>query len=162
MVVKSSKVELKDLDLAYLALFVGQRVNELVTARMRKGGAAHVRESHGYVIQHLIGKERTITELARRMGVTQQAASKVIAELAGLKIVEAEPGEDRRAKTIRLTARGWEGVQRARKARAEIDERILGALGKKAYARAKESLEECLKELGNVERIRERRVREPD
>jgi len=101
MVVKSSKaVVLQQLDLSHLAFFLGIRVNDLVMERALKAGFKSVRESHGYVIQHLIESERTITELARRMEVTQQAASKMVAELIRLGIVEAVPAQDRRAKRI--------------------------------------------------------------
>src|ERR1700722_17553415 len=162
MVVKSSTIDPMQLDLAYLALFLGQRVNELVAARMKKNGAAGVRESHGYVIQHLIDAERTITELARRMGVTQQGASKAVAELLRLGIVEAAPAADRRAKAIRLSKRGWESVKQARKVRAEIDGRLEKILGKKAHLRVKERLLDSLNELGGVERVKARRVREPN
>jgi DNA-binding MarR family transcriptional regulator len=162
MVVKSNPIDPMQLDLAYLALFLGQRVNELVVTRLQKSGAAGVRESHGYVIQHLIDAERTISELARRMGVTQQAASKSVAALLRLGIVEAAPSGDRRTKAIRLSRRGWESVKQARKARAEIDARLEKTLGKKAYARVKERLLDCLNELGGVERVKARRVREPN
>ena len=99
MVVHSSKdAFLYQLDLPYLGFFLGLRVNELVMARTIRGGFTGVRESHGYVIQHLIESDRTITELAQRMAVTQQAASKIVAELIHLGILEAVPAKDRRAK----------------------------------------------------------------
>ena len=84
MVVKSREVDAPHLDLGYLAFFLGLRVNQLVLEQMHAAGFDNVRESHGYVIQRLIEEERTITELARRMEVTQQAASKFVAELVVL------------------------------------------------------------------------------
>jgi len=109
MVVKTRRVAAAEPDLAYLGLFVGLRVNELMLERMEASGFKGVRESHGYLIQHLIGAERTVTELARRMGVTQQAASKTVAELMRLGILEEAPAKDRRMKWMRLSRRGWEG-----------------------------------------------------
>ena len=55
-------------------------MNDVVMERTLKAGFRGVRESHGYVIQHLIESERTITELAKRMEITQQATSKIVAE----------------------------------------------------------------------------------
>jgi DNA-binding MarR family transcriptional regulator len=162
MVVKSSKVDFTDLDLGYLALFTGMRVNEIVVRRLKKGGKGEVRESHGYVIQHLIESERSITELARRMEVTQQAASKSVAELVRLGMLEAAVGSDKRSKVIRLSRRGWEGVKAARREREQIDSRLRKVLGKRDYGRVKEGLEVCLKELGGVARIQSRRIREPE
>jgi DNA-binding MarR family transcriptional regulator len=161
MIVKTSRVNPEQLDLAYLALFLGLRVNELVMERMAGAGFRGVRESHGYLIQHLIAVDRSITELARRMNVTQQAASKAVAELIGLKILEAAPAKDRRAKSIRLSERGWQSVRLGRRARAKIDELLVTATGEKDYQRAKSILLTCLRALGGVERIRSRRVRRP-
>jgi DNA-binding MarR family transcriptional regulator len=144
-----------------LALFVGLRVNELIVERGRAGGAAHLRESHGYVIQHLIEAERTITELATRMGVTQQAASKMVTEMSRQGIIEAIAHDDRRAKRIRLTAKGWAGVRFARRARRDVERRLSRIVGRQRYQAASRVLIECLDALGGTERVRERRVRQP-
>jgi DNA-binding MarR family transcriptional regulator len=162
MVVKSSNaVILHQLDLSHLAFFLGLRVNELVMERTFKAGFTGVRESHGYVIQHLIESERTITELARRMEVTQQAASKMVAELIHLGIVEAIPGKDRRARRICLSQRGWHCVQFGRRARTRIDNLLIHAAGGKSYENAKSTLLTCLRALGGIERIGSRRIRTP-
>ena len=55
------------LPLTHLAFFVGLRANELIVERGRATGLPGFRESHGFVIQHLIESDRTITELAGRM-----------------------------------------------------------------------------------------------
>ena len=149
------------LDLGYLALFLGLRVNELVMERMAAAGFTHVRESHGFVIQHLVQEERTITELAERMEVTQQAASKVVAELIELGALEAVTGEDRRAKRIRLSRRGRQIVRLGRQERRRIDRRLQTAAGKNGYEAARQILGDCLTALGAVDRIESRRIRQP-
>lgn len=161
MVVKCNSVDPAGLDLAYLAQFVGMRVNELVVKRAARAGYTGLRESHGYLIQHLVDSDRTITELARRMGVTQQAVSKTVAELVSLGILDSAPGSDRRARIIRLSERGWENVRVARRARAFIDRRLVAAIGVRNHRRARQALLACLTELGGLERIRDRRVRQP-
>lgn len=161
MVVKSTSVELEQLDLGHLAFFLGLRVNELVRARGIAAGFAKLRESHGYVIQHLIEADRSITELAWRMEVTQQAASKAVAELIALGALEAVPGHDRRERRVRLSQRGWEAVKTARKHRRQIDGRIERAVGTIRYEAARSTLIECLEALGGTKRIRSRRVRMP-
>src|SRR5215470_7906099 len=108
MVVRSktgdqARVDLKQLDIAYLGFFLGLRVNELVLEKGLAAGFRGMRESHGYVVQHLIESERSITELARRMNVSQQAASKAIAELVEHGIVESNRATDRRARRVRLS-----------------------------------------------------------
>ena len=149
------------LDLGYVAFFLGLRVNELVVERLAKAGFRDVRESQGYVVQHLIESDRSITELAARMGVTQQAASKVVAELAGIGIVELSSAEDRRAKKVRLTARGWESVHAGRRLRQQIAKRLSAAVGEKEYESARATLLACLEVLGGLPSIRSRRVRPP-
>lgn len=161
MVVESSSIDLDQLDLGYLALFLGQRVNELVVSRLMRAGFSEVRESHGYVVQHLIERDRSISELARRMGVTQQAASKTIAEMIRLGILEAKTAPDRRAKVIRISNRGWESIRFSRSARARLDRRLETLIGAANYKSMKACLAKCLTSLGGVERIRSRRVREP-
>jgi DNA-binding MarR family transcriptional regulator len=161
MVVQFNKIELSELDLGHLALFLGLRVNELVLARMTRSGFRNVRESHGYVIQHLIQSERSITELARRMDVSQQMASKAVAELVCMGILEESPGKDRRAKLIRLSERGWKGVRAARQTRTSIHARLRKSIGEDNYERAQKTMMACLEELGGTQRIRGRRVLQP-
>ena len=161
MVVKSSADVLSRLDLGYAAFFLGLRVNELVVEGLAAAGFRDVRESHGYVVQHLIESERSITELAERMEVTQQAASKVVAELAEIGILEINSAEDRRAKKVRLSARGWESVHAGRRLRQQIAKRLIAAIGVKEYESARTTLLASLEVLGGLPGIRSRRVRPP-
>ena len=158
---ENRKLDLKLLDLGHLALFVGLRVNQLVLTQMARAGFTNLRESHGYVIQHLIESERTITELARRMAVTQQAASKSVAELVRLGVLEEIPGHDRRSKVIQLSARGWKGVHSSRRIRRTIHRQIQKNLGSADYEQTRRTLIHCLDALGSAEVIRTRRVKQP-
>jgi len=157
---------LSALGLSYLGQFLGQRVNELILANCRKKGFGEMRVSHGYVIQHLVETDRPVSrtgsELARRMGVSQQAASKTIAELGRLGVVEVSVSEDRRAKLVSLSARGWAGVQESRRFRAKMEARLLRQVGALRYEEARKALRDCLELLGGVGRIRSRRVRPPE
>jgi DNA-binding MarR family transcriptional regulator len=162
MVVKSeASVDPAQLDLAYVAFFLGLRVNEVVAERLTDAGFAGVRQSHGYVVQHLIEQDRTITGLAGRMGVTQQAASKTVAEMVRLGILEFAASPDRRAKFVRLSARGRESVHLARRIRRRLDGRLLRKLGPDRYAAAKSTLLEALDALGPLDWIVSRRVPAP-
>src|SRR6185437_5343242 len=127
-------------DLGYLGLFLGLRVNEMVRERMHQAGFEKVRDSHGYVIQHLIEKERSITELAQRMEVTQQAASKVVAELVELGVVELSPGADRRSRKVRLSLRGWSIVRLGRQVRKQIENRLIHVAGAEQYESTKAAI----------------------
>jgi DNA-binding MarR family transcriptional regulator len=109
----------------------------------------------------LIEGGRSITELARRMEVTQQAASKAVAELLRLDVIEAVTGSDRRSKLIRLSKRGWRAVRLARKERVLIERRLIRALGPEKYETARGLLLQSLGETGGIERIKARRIRQP-
>jgi DNA-binding MarR family transcriptional regulator len=154
------------LGLAYLSQFLAQRVNELVLAGGKRQGFREMRISHGYLIQHLVESDcpvsRTGTELARRLGVSQQAASKSVGELARLGVVEIRRLADRRAKEVCLSKRGWEMVLQARKSRAGIEAKLIRQVGSRRYRDAQRTLSDCLELLGGVDRIRSRRVREPE
>jgi DNA-binding MarR family transcriptional regulator len=149
------------LDLAYLGFFLGLRVNQLTMDRMRRLGFRGVRESHGYLIQHLIESERSITELARRMEVTQQFASKAVAELAGLGIVVVSGGVDRRAKRVKLSAAGWTLIRKGRSFRKSIQARLIRSVGAPDYAAASAIVSCCLEALGGMAQVQSRRVRAP-
>lgn len=157
-----SELKLSDLDLGHLALFLGLRVNQLVLSHLTHAGFRDLRESHGYLIQHLIESERTITELAERLAISQQAASKAVAELINLGILEQTRGADRRSKMIRLSARGWEAVHRSRRVREAICRKLERALGSVACERTKRSLISALNVIGGAESIRTRRVKQLD
>lgn len=166
MVVRSkvdghSRVDAAKLDIAYLGFFLGLRVNELVLERGAAAGFRGMRESHGYVVQHLIESERSITELAQRMNVSQQAASKSIAELVKHGVVESRPAADKRTRRIRLSKRGWDAVRFSRRSRQAIETRLQRTVGERSYADARATLIACLDALGGLSRLRARRIRSP-
>jgi DNA-binding MarR family transcriptional regulator len=157
----SPAVKLEELDLGYLALFVGMRVNELVLEGLHAAGFTGVRNSHGYVIQHLLGGPRSISELAGLLEVTQQAASKTVAELTQLGLLEPVSSEDARVRRVRLSARGQACVDTGRTLRAELHQRFERSLGKRAVQDARKLLEQVLASLGGAEAVQSRRVRLP-
>ena len=166
MVVRSktgdqARVDPAKLDIAYLGFFLGLRVNELVLEKGAAAGFRSMRESHGYVIQHLVESERSITELAQRMNVSQQAASKSIAELLKHGVVESRPAADRRTRRIRLSKRGWDAVRFSRRCRQAIDARLRRTAGEKSYGDARATLIACLDALGGLSQVRARRIRSP-
>lgn len=154
-------VELEALDLGYLALFVGMRVNEQVLEGLHAAGFTGVRHSHGYVIQHLLGGPRSISELAGLLEVTQQAASKTVAELTQLGLLEPVSSEDARVRRVRLSSRGQAVVDTSRTLRAELQQRFERTFGKRAVQDARKLLAQVLGSLGGAQAVQSRRVRLP-
>jgi DNA-binding MarR family transcriptional regulator len=156
-----ARVDPATLDIAYLGFFLGLRVNELVLEKGAAAGFRGMRESHGYVVQHLIESERSITELAQRMNISQQAASKSIAELAKHGVVESRPAADKRTRRIRLSKRGWDAVRFSRRSRQAIEAQLRRTVGETSYRDARATLIACLDALGGLGQVRARRIRSP-
>jgi DNA-binding MarR family transcriptional regulator len=96
-------------------------------------GLAGVRPSHGYVFQHLVDGSPTIGELAVALGVTQQAASKVVVELEGLGHVARRLDEhDSRVRRVVLTDAGRHVVARGREHRARLEADLVERHGRRA------------------------------
>jgi len=149
------------LDLGQLAFFFGQSLNEEVLRRLHAAGFGGVRISHGYLVQHVVEAERSVTELAERMGVTQQAASKVVAELTELGYLEQAPSADARVRSVRLSARGRSMLERTRRIRRALERTLLRGAAPAEVKRTKALLVTALERLGGTDAIRARRVRQP-
>ncbi len=149
-----------ELDIGSLALFVGLAAAERVRERLAGEGYADLRFSHGYVFQHLVEGEPTISELAARLEMTQQGASKTVAELEGRGYVERFPDpSDARIRRVRLTGRGRAAVEAARRIRAAQEASLAEAHGAERLAGAHALLVELLEALGGAEAVRRRGVR---
>jgi DNA-binding MarR family transcriptional regulator len=159
---RSTTVEPEALDLGHLALFVGYACADVVQSSIQAQGFPGLRFSHGFVFQHLIDAERSVGEIAQRMQVTQQAASKVVLELERLGYVERSVDEgDARTRRVRLSARGRGAVAAARRARKELEQKLAGKLGKRGLSACRAELLAVLGELGGVEAVRRRRIVAP-
>lgn len=154
-------ISLESLDLGYLAYFAGLQLNQAVLAALHSVGHPELRQSHGFVIQHLIAGPLAIGLLAERMGVTQQAASKAVAELETLGYVEAAPTKDARRRPIRLSRRGKAMVAVTRKRREELLSQCLRDVPVWDLDSTRRTLTHCLEFFGGAEAVKGRRVREP-
>src|SRR5690606_34201186 len=107
-----TEVDPTALDLATLSWLAGSAANEHLLAAIRKAGHPDLRISHGYVFQMLIGGPTSISALAEQLGMTQQGASKVVAELTALGYLTAQPSPlDRRIRQIALSRRGEGAIE---------------------------------------------------
>lgn len=160
MSVTAESIEPESIDLATLAALAGDLSSEYLLQRVRERGHPFVRTAHGYLIQHLVTGTPTVTELASRMGVTQQAASKSVVELETLGLVQRE-GEaaDQRVRRVTLTDAGREVVESGRAARAHLEAKLVEALGDEALATAKGALAALIDAVGGIDDLRGRRVR---
>ncbi|MFI0454348.1 MarR family winged helix-turn-helix transcriptional regulator [Actinomadura sp. 6N118] len=151
-----------ELDVQTLALFVGFAAADRVQDALARQGYGDLRFSHGFVFQHLIEGEPTIGELAARLAVTQQAASKTIAELESLGYTERVPDPaDARIRRVRLTSRGRMAIDAARQARATLEAELLQRVGDDALATTRACLHQILNDLDALPAVHRRDIRPP-
>src|SRR4051794_18606925 len=109
-----------------LRAFVDQLHHELDAE-----GFADVRPAFGVVFRALRDEPLTLTDLAGRLGVTKQAASKVVEEMTQLRLVRRRTSPaDARAKLLTLTPRGRRAMAAAMRIGADIDARLAQQTGR--------------------------------
>ncbi|MGY1830170.1 MarR family winged helix-turn-helix transcriptional regulator [Geodermatophilus sp. SYSU D01180] len=149
-----------ELDLASVLSLLGAAVDDAVLQALAGTG---LRRGHGYLVQRLLDGPATATEMAAELGVSQQAVSKTLGELAGLGYVgPAEDAGDRRRRPVALTPAGRRVVQVARETRADVDARVRAAVGDERFDACRDVLLTALDVLGLGEQVRRRAVRPPD
>jgi DNA-binding MarR family transcriptional regulator len=151
-----------DADLSLASLFAGWALADELQRRLADDGFADARFADGVVFQHLVGGAVTISTLADRLGVTQQAASKSVADLArrGYVTRRADPA-DARARQVALSERGEAVIAAARKHRAALDAELRHALGDQRVEQARLLLLAVVDHLGASPTLRARTVRPP-
>jgi DNA-binding MarR family transcriptional regulator len=155
---KAFRIETTALSLTHLAHFVGLAANRRLLAELREAGFGDVRESHGFLIQHLLRGPHSVGELSVLLGITQQGVSKTVAELTAAGYLESSPGRDARVRLVQLSERGHACVLCSRKLREKLDRRLEKALGKPLAQRTRRALAEALEVLGGVDAVKQRRL----
>jgi DNA-binding MarR family transcriptional regulator len=101
-----------------------------ISAGVRARGFTDLRPAHGFAFTLLSRGGATVTELARHLDVTRQAAAQLAEELAGKGYVEIRPHPaDARARLIVLTGKGRACTRAADAATAETVRSWAGTLG---------------------------------
>jgi DNA-binding MarR family transcriptional regulator len=151
-----------DLDLSLASLFAGWAMADEIQRRLAADGFADLRFADGFVFQHLVEGALTIGALAERLGVSQQAASKSVADLERRGYVEraADP-DDARARLVALTARGDAAIAGGRRHRAALADELAEQLGPRRAEAARRLLLDVVDALGAEPAVRGRRVRMP-
>ena len=149
-------------DLSLAAQFAGWAMADEIQRRIAGDGFADIRFADGFVFQHLVGGAITIGVLAERLGVTQQAASKSVADLERRGYVQrtADP-DDARARRVALTPRGEGAIAAAREHRAALATELAERLGERRVEAARRLLLDVIADLGGEPAVRGRRVRPP-
>ncbi len=133
-----------------------------VQRRLATQGFGDLRFNDGVVIQHVLAAPLSITALAERMGVTQQAASKAVADLERRGLLRREPDPaDARTKLLHLTEHALAAVEATRALRRELQEELVAEYGVERVEDARAFLTAVIGRYGGDDAVRARRVRPP-
>jgi DNA-binding MarR family transcriptional regulator len=132
---KKAFEELKRQSVAQLLFKCARLVNEQAIARVNAGqktNAPPLRAAHTALFPHLSSEGVRGADLAKKLGVTKQAVSQLITELEWWGVVEqvADP-QDGRAKLVRLTAKGEQGLLQGLSVLRELEEELADKIGKR-------------------------------
>ena len=158
------EVVIDELDVVVLTQLVAAFVGAEIRRRLGSAGFGDLRESHGYLLQHLLDPHPvSVTELARRLGVTQQAVSKSASELEASGYLERLPvATDGRARTLALTARGRAMIHASRRARADLVDELATVIGVDALEDARRTFARALTVLDPAGTVAARAVQPAD
>lgn len=123
-------------------LFKAARLlNERAIERVKLRTGQPVKVAHTSVLPHIDLEGTRLTEIARRLGVSKQAAGQVVDELEELGVLEriADP-QDARAKLVRFTKKGQEGLLEGLQVLAEIEAEMRDVIGEAKMKTLHESL----------------------
>jgi DNA-binding MarR family transcriptional regulator len=112
-------------------LFKAARLlNERAIERIRLRTDQPVRVTHTTVLPHIDLEGTRLTELARRLGVTKQAAGQLVDELGEMGLLErvADP-QDARAKLVRYSKKGQAAMLEGLQVLGEIEAEMRDVVG---------------------------------
>jgi DNA-binding MarR family transcriptional regulator len=147
-------------DFAILVTAASRCVADRLIEAMRKAGLDEVRSTHGFVIRALGEGSLTLTALAARLGVSKQAAQKVVDDMERRRLVERAPSTtDRRSKPIRLTRRGHKVRRTALATSHRLEAELRDELGDRSVEAARAVLERFVERNGGLEEVQAGRAR---
>jgi DNA-binding MarR family transcriptional regulator len=145
-----------------LISIAGGALDRQVLASLRASGFEGLTVRHGYVFQRLLTSPQSVTALARSLGVSQQAMSKTVAELAGNGYLDiTADADDGRRRTLTLTRRAHAAIATARNARRQLLDALIARAGRAAVGETTLVLRALLLELGLTDEVEARAVPDP-
>ena len=132
-------------DFAILIVGAARVVADRLNGAVERAGVADMRTAFGYVIRVLAAGDCTLTELAEMLGVSKQAAIKVVDEMEARRFLGRHPHpEDRRVKVLRLTDKGIKVRRAALAASRTMERELRQQLGDSAVDGLRHTLDELL------------------
>jgi DNA-binding MarR family transcriptional regulator len=132
-------------DLAILIVGAARVVADRLGEAVERIGIDDMRTPFGYVIRALADHDSTLTELAELLGVSKQAAIKVVDEMEARGFLARHPDpDDRRVKLLRLTDKGRKVRRAALAASHSMERELRGELGDPSVDMLRDALDAML------------------
>jgi len=113
-----------------------------ILSGVRRSEYAYITPAQTRLLAHMGGKPASMSELARRLGISRQAVHKTVAELARRGILEIrEDPERRNASLVVYTERGRQVNRAGAQIIERIEERIAERIGRERLAELKALLD---------------------
>jgi DNA-binding MarR family transcriptional regulator len=118
----------------------------------RQGPRLPLRRAHTGLLPHIDQQGTRLTELARRLGVTKQAAGQLVGDLEALQVIErVDDPLDGRAKLVRFTDKGVRAMHHGLSVLGGIEAELERRLGSARMRALQEALAEVVDELSRPE-----------
>ncbi len=109
-----------------------ERMSGWLYAELADSGFPDIRPAYSAVLRNLPPGGARVSELAARAGMTKQSMGYLVDQMSVADFVEIRPDpHDRRANTVRLTARGEQVVAKAVALSAGYERHLAGLLGER-------------------------------
>jgi DNA-binding MarR family transcriptional regulator len=145
-------------DLGILLTLALRAFTDQLHAELDQTGFGDLRPAFGVVFRALRDEPLTLTELAARLGVTKQAAAKVVGEMQAKQLLRKQDSRtDGRAKLLELTSRGRRAMATAIEIGGRIDQNIEDAAGPRAAQGMRRALEQLIIDSGLGDDLARRR-----
>jgi len=113
--------------------------------RLEERGWGELRPAHGFVLVNVRDRVTTAQDVARLMGMSKQAAAKLVDSMEAMGLVmRSEHPEDRRAFQIAITSRGQEALAVVESIYREIEAEWSQAIGRERVEKMRNDLVEAL------------------
>jgi DNA-binding MarR family transcriptional regulator len=132
----------KQASVGQLLLKAARLLDETAVARVNRAArSAALRPVHTKLFPHIDFEGTRLVAIAERLGVTKQAVSQWVSELAEMGVVElvADP-DDGRAKLVRFTPRGVEAIHHGLGVLRGIEEEATAQVGVRRMSALRETL----------------------
>jgi DNA-binding MarR family transcriptional regulator len=118
----------------------------------RQGPRIQLRPAHTGLFPHIDKEGTRLTELARRLGVTKQAAGQLVSDLEQLQVLERiDDPRDGRAKLVRFTDTGLRALHHGLSVLRAIEGELERRLGRARMRALHEALAQVVDELSRAE-----------